>query len=213
MGFPRHEPLGDRGRGSLYDPAMRLGPLRVEARCDVRVPTAPITGTGPVRIGPLEVDVAEGGGWPGLSWALSNRGDNPVAVRSVSIVFGLEDTAPPVRMFRHGYQSWSPSGVATLGVDRDPSAIRALRVPPGPASRRPARRDDRRRAALGVGHGTSRRSQGPSAGRLHGGHRARRNAAPAAGRRGRPHRAAGRGLPGRLPSSPPGSAEPCTTWW
>jgi alpha-galactosidase len=26
-------------------------------------------------------------------------------------------------MFRHGYQSWSPTGVATLGVDRDPSTI------------------------------------------------------------------------------------------
>ena len=33
-----------------------------------------------------------------------------------------------LRMFRHGYQSWSPTGVATLGVDVDPSTIADLEL-------------------------------------------------------------------------------------
>ncbi|HUI04704.1 MAG TPA: alpha-galactosidase [Acidimicrobiales bacterium] len=102
---------------------MHLGPLRVEVQCEVPTPAAQVTGGGSVRLGPLVVDVAEGDGWPALTWALSNRSDVAVAVRSLSIVFGVDDVAPPLRMFRHGYQSWSPSGVATLGVDRDPSSI------------------------------------------------------------------------------------------
>ncbi len=101
---------------------MRLVPLRVEARIGASNPSAPVTGTGAVPVGVLQVDLAEGAGWPTMSWGLANRDDRAVAVRSVSIVFGLGDVVEPLRMFRHGYQSWSPSGVATFGADNDPSA-------------------------------------------------------------------------------------------
>ena len=109
-------------RGPLYDLPMRLVPLRVEARIGTSNRSAPVTGTGAVPVGVLEVDLAEGAGQPSMSWGLFNRDDHAVAVRSVSIVFGLGDVVEPVRIFRHGYQSWSPSGVATFGVDSDPSA-------------------------------------------------------------------------------------------
>ena len=43
------------------------------------------------------------------------------SVDSVAVVWRVVDADEPVRMFRHGYQSWSPSGWATFGVDEDPS--------------------------------------------------------------------------------------------
>jgi hypothetical protein len=46
--------------------------------------------------------------------------DHAVSVRSVAIDMSVEAT-PRLRMYRHGYQSWSPSDVAVLGVDYDPS--------------------------------------------------------------------------------------------
>jgi alpha-galactosidase len=39
----------------------------------------------------------------------------------VAGVWRAVDVKDPVRMFRHGYQSWSPSGWAIAGVDEDPS--------------------------------------------------------------------------------------------
>jgi len=72
-----------------------------------------------VQVGPLEVVLS--GRADGLDWSLANRGDRAVSVRSVAVVAHLADAAAPLRMFRHGYQSWSPSGVAILGVDSDPS--------------------------------------------------------------------------------------------
>ncbi len=64
-----------------------------------------------------------GGGRGGgeATWSVANRGDEPTHVRAVRLVMAVEDVVGPLRMFRHGYQSWSPSGVATLGIDRDPS--------------------------------------------------------------------------------------------
>jgi alpha-galactosidase len=52
---------------------------------------------------------------------VANRSDEPVAVRSVSLVFRLDGVVSPLRLFRHGYQSWSPTAVATYGIDSDPS--------------------------------------------------------------------------------------------
>ena len=70
-------------------------------------------------------------------------------------------------MLRNGYQSWSPSGVAVLGVDVDPSTGPGLPLRPGRPPRRPAT-GPARRAALGVGDRAGRRpgSGRPRAGRL-----------------------------------------------
>jgi alpha-galactosidase len=73
-----------------------------------------------VSIGDLEVAL-DAPGWPSLEWSVSNRADVPTRVRSVALVFELVDAAEPLRVFRNGYQSWSPTGVATFGVDVDPS--------------------------------------------------------------------------------------------
>jgi len=56
-----------------------------------------------------------------LRWAVTNGGAEPVRLRSVAVELGLT-TNGLVRVWRHGYQSWSPTGVAVLGEDRDPSA-------------------------------------------------------------------------------------------
>ena len=81
--------------------------------------TAPIESSGSIGLGPLEVDLDLND--TGARWSLANRGDRPVRVRSVSLVFALTGASGPVRMFRNGYQSWSPSTTGVLGVDTDPS--------------------------------------------------------------------------------------------
>ncbi len=104
---------------------MRVEPVRVEVETSGprTVHTAPWAGSGPVAAGPLEVGVQErpAGGSRRIEWSVANRSDRPVRVRGVAAVLGLGEARDPLRMFRHGYQSWSPSGVATLGVDVDPS--------------------------------------------------------------------------------------------
>ncbi len=102
---------------------MRPEPGWIEAVSDagsgrVRFTGAPTTAT----IGPLEITI-ESGSFPTFSWAVANRGDRSVRVRSISIVFVLADLVEPLRLFRHGYQSWSPSSVVTFGVDVDPSTL------------------------------------------------------------------------------------------
>ncbi len=105
---------------------MDLAPARLEVTVDgesgsARLAALPAT----VAVGPIEVEV---GGSPraGLTWRVANRGDVGVRVRSVALVLELLDVVEPVRMFRNGYQSWSPTGVATFGVDRDPSTVANL---------------------------------------------------------------------------------------
>ena len=72
-----------------------------------------------VGVGPVEVTLA---GRPDrFDWSVANRGDHPVRLRAVSLVLRLDELVEPLRMFRHGYQSWSPSGMATFGRDEDPS--------------------------------------------------------------------------------------------
>nr|WP_249420572.1 glycoside hydrolase family 36 protein [Rhabdothermincola salaria] len=61
---------------------------------------------------------AEGERW---SWRIVEDAGAPRAVRRAALVFRLVDVVGPVRMFRHGYQSWSPCGTAVFGRDRDPS--------------------------------------------------------------------------------------------
>lgn len=98
---------------------MKLSPLRVEVDVDGTPLTAALHGS-PVTLGPVQVAV-EGSTAATGGWRVANRSDRAVRLRRVSVVFALEDVTGPVRMLRQGYQSWSPTGVATLGVDRDPS--------------------------------------------------------------------------------------------
>ncbi len=85
--------------------------------------------TGEHALGSLAVMVESRVGPDGVrfEWRIANRSNHPVGVRSVAIVFTLS-AAEPIRMWRHGYQSWSPSGLARLGVDRDPSAPGGIEV-------------------------------------------------------------------------------------
>ena len=103
----------------------------MEVRIGGRTESAPGV-SGAVRVGPLEVTLA---GDPvaaassadvgvAVEWSVANVGDRPVAVEAVDLVWRLHDADRPLRFFRHGYQSWSPSGVAVLGIDRDPSRAR-----------------------------------------------------------------------------------------
>ncbi|WP_334141194.1 glycoside hydrolase family 36 protein [Rhabdothermincola sp.] len=83
--------------------------------------SSPVTGPGTVHVGGLEVALGEVRPGIPVPWSLTNAGDVPVRVRSVAVVLRLPRSSTPVRMLRHGYQSWSPTDVAVFGVDRDPS--------------------------------------------------------------------------------------------
>ena len=103
---------------------MHLVPIRVEAelgdRHGDRTEAAPADGSSQVLgLGPLEVRLAPSP--TGTTWSVANRADGPVRVRSVALVYRLDEDGAPLRMFRNGYQSWSPSTTGVLGVDSDPS--------------------------------------------------------------------------------------------
>jgi alpha-galactosidase len=102
---------------------VRLHPVRVELELDGTAAAVAVEGPGTVAVGPLDVVLAEEAGPESFAWRIANRGDEAVAVRSVAVVFALDPVAGPLRMFRHGYQSWSSSGVAVFGVDRDPTTV------------------------------------------------------------------------------------------
>src|SRR5262245_49031488 len=84
---------------------MKLVFDRVETRC---------------RRGEVNVDIENTDGIA-VSWAMTNDAGQAAVVDAVAIVWRLVDVQEPVRRFRHGYQSWSPSGWATFGLDEDPS--------------------------------------------------------------------------------------------
>ena len=109
---------------------MRLIPVRLEAQVTERPGGSEVTDTPPltavidgsdhaVGLGTLEVALTLAP--DGITWAVANRGDRPVRIRSVSVVLLVEGAGPGTRMFRHGYQSWSPTATAVLGLDTDPS--------------------------------------------------------------------------------------------
>ena len=89
------------------------------------------TGDGTVTLGPLEVTTAIDGGR--TVWSVANRGDAPVAVRSVALVHRLAGTDGPVRLFRNGYQSWSPTATVASPIVRSRSP-RSIPASPRPAS-------------------------------------------------------------------------------
>jgi alpha-galactosidase len=104
---------------------MRLVPDRVEVR-GAAEGSERWTGDGTVHVGAVEVEVLSDrdAGW---SWSVANRGDGALAVDAVALVLRVVDVAAPLRMFRNGYQSWSPTGMATFGVDGDPSLTAGAR--------------------------------------------------------------------------------------
>ncbi len=70
-------------------------------------------------VGPVEMTLERHAA--GFMWSVANRGDGAVPLRNVAVVLRVEGVTEPLRMFRHGYQSWSSSGVVVLGQHRDPS--------------------------------------------------------------------------------------------
>jgi alpha-galactosidase len=83
-----------------------------------------LAGAGTHDVGPVAVDIdPSAGGW---RWAVAATAGT-VEVSSVAVVWD-DDLPPGTAVFRHGYQSWSPSDVARLGVDRDPSATPGTRT-------------------------------------------------------------------------------------
>ncbi len=67
----------------------------------------------------LVVEVS--GSWPRLEWAVTNRAPEPVAVDAVVTTFDLGPTGRYPRLFSNGYQSWSPTRAALVGIDTDPA--------------------------------------------------------------------------------------------
>ena len=65
-----------------------------------------------------------------LTWSLANRSDAPVAVDAVAVVARLRPVLEPLRVLRHGYQSWSPTAVATFRVDEDGTRAEGVRSLP-----------------------------------------------------------------------------------
>lgn len=80
-----------------------------------QVPTLAVLGTGTAG---MQADaVPADAGW---RWRVGNDGP-AAAVRSVRATWDLGPSAGPVRVFCHGWQSWSACRTAVLGVDRDPA--------------------------------------------------------------------------------------------
>jgi len=65
-----------------------------------------------------------------LTWSVANRSDAPVAVDAVAVVAAIDPVREPLRVLRHGYQSWSPTAVATFRVDEDGSRAEGVRSLP-----------------------------------------------------------------------------------
>jgi alpha-galactosidase len=65
-----------------------------------------------------------------LTWSVANRSDGPVGVDAVAVVARLDPVQEPLRVLRHGYQSWSPTAVATFRVDQDPTRAEGVRSLP-----------------------------------------------------------------------------------
>ncbi len=70
----------------------------------------------------LDLDYAPRADGSAVSGSITNTSDAPVAVRAVGLVIPVSvEGDRPARMFSNGYQSWTGTGVLTLGVDSDPS--------------------------------------------------------------------------------------------
>jgi alpha-galactosidase len=121
---------------------MKLVPHAVIAELEDAGPQRVAFSPGPVGVG--DVVVTSDLGRDGVRWSVANGGDRPLRVRGVAIELTVRGISGPLRLFRNGYQSWSPCDTAVVGVDTDPSA-RADRF----ATFRGAHHADQRRAAEG----------------------------------------------------------------
>ena len=74
-----------------------------------------------VDSGPLEVRTEVAADGDVIAWFAANPADLPVAVRQVALRWRVTDVQPPLRTFRNGWQSWSPTDVVTVGEAEDPS--------------------------------------------------------------------------------------------
>ena len=79
----------------------------------------------------LDVDLAVALDGSAVRWSIANTSGVPAAVERVRARWRFAPTGR-VRMLSHGYQSWSPTGGGTVGVDADvsrttplPAAVRA----------------------------------------------------------------------------------------
>lgn len=100
---------------------MDLVPRTVSVEVDGRPVEVVGFAPGPVGLSELEVDAVLTD--EGLSWSVANRGDRPVRVRRISVELSVGGAHGPVRMFRHGYQSWSACDTAVVGHHVDPSNL------------------------------------------------------------------------------------------
>ena len=108
----------------LHEAAVTVAPAgSAGAETRVRLGAHPGSRT-VVGVGPVEVTAEPHD--EGIEWWVANRSDRAVPLRSVAVVLLLAGALEPVRMFRHGYQSWSPSGLAVLGQHVDPSCVADL---------------------------------------------------------------------------------------
>ena len=118
MGTPRTR--SGLGRSTYAPAVLGDGEIHVVARhADGTVTEVTPTSPGPVRLGPLVVDVAEAP--EGLAWSVANDSAAPVTLDAVGLRWREVRGDGTPRCFLNGYQSWSPSGVRTLGIDEDPS--------------------------------------------------------------------------------------------
>lgn len=86
----------------------------------------------------------------GFTWRIANTSSHACGVRSVTSVYTLSRLSGRLRMYRNGWQSWSETSVATLGVDTDPAltpGARELNVMSHHADG-PAARADRLRSEM-----------------------------------------------------------------
>jgi hypothetical protein len=100
---------------------MQLVPRTISVELDGEPIDVTSFAPGPVGVRDLEVDARLDG--DRLAWTVTNRSDRPVRVRRVSVDLTVDGTAGPVRMWRNGYQSWSPCDTAVVGHDVDPSTL------------------------------------------------------------------------------------------
>jgi alpha-galactosidase len=97
---------------------VQLHPVRVEAHIGGETFTLPVRFGDELSLGPLalRLDLVD----DQIEWSLANAGATTMPVRAVRLVHTVEHRGP-LRVLRHGYQSWSRTAVAILGLDHDPS--------------------------------------------------------------------------------------------
>jgi alpha-galactosidase len=80
-----------------------------------------VDGPGRHQVGPLVVSLSDRA--DGFGWSVANPGSAPLRVMSIGLRWDAGPGGDDPRLVRNGYQSWSPTSVARLGVDVDPSTV------------------------------------------------------------------------------------------